>query len=356
MFHDMRNMPLSETELVETVLALLRDRMPVSWSVEERRDTARAGRRVDAELDIRAGRGPTATLIGEVKLAATPKQLPDAIRQLRGFGPADGYLLIAPYLGRQARERLRDESISYADATGNVRIAVDRPALLIELQGADKNPWTEERPIKSLKGPAAAAVVRALCDFRPPYGIRELAQRAGLTLASTSRIVSFLDAEAIVQRPPRGGIESVDWPRLLRRWSEDYALVDSNRVRRVLEPRGVKAVLDKVRNVPGYAVTGSLAATIVAPVAPPALATIYVGELGAAQRQLELRDAPSGANVLLVEPFSPVALDRTWERDGVRYAALAQVAVDLLTSPGRSPSEGEALLEWMRDNEDAWRA
>ena len=193
MFHDMRNTPFSETELVETVVGLLRDRVPASWSIIERRDTARAGRRVDAELEIRAGRGPTATLLGEVKLTATPKQLPDAIQQLRSLGPADGYLLIAPYLGTQARERLRVEAISYADATGNVRIALDRPALFVELQGADKNPWTEERKIKSLKGPAAAAVVRALCDFRPPYGIRELAERAGLTLASTSRIVSFLD-------------------------------------------------------------------------------------------------------------------------------------------------------------------
>ncbi len=355
MFHDMRNTPFSETELVETVVGLLRDRVPTSWSIIERRDTARAGRRVDAELEIRAGRGPTATLLGEVKLTATPKQLPDAIQQLRSLGPADGYLLIAPYLGTQARERLRDQAISYADATGNVRIALDRPALFVELQGADKNPWTDERKTKSLKGPAAAAVVRGLCDFRPPYGIRELAERAGLTLASTSRIVSFLDSEAIVQRPTRGGIESVDWPRLLRRWSEDYALVESNRIRRALEPRGVRAVLDKVRNTPGYTVTGSLAASSVAPVAPPALATIYVRELGAALRELELREAPSGANVLLVEPFSSVAFERTWERDGVRYAALPQVAADLLTSPGRSPSEGEALIEWMKGNEDAWR-
>jgi len=27
-----------------------------------------------------------------------------------------------------------------------------------------------------------------------------------------------------------------------------------------------------------------------------------------------------------------------------------------LTSPGRGPNEGEALMEWMRHNEDAWRA
>ena len=47
---------------------------------------------------------------------------------------------------------------------------------------------------------------------------------------------------------------------------------------------------------------------------------------------------------------------RTWQRDGLTYAAPAQVAADLLTSPGRGPAEGEALIEWMAQNEGAWRA
>ncbi|MEO5919448.1 MAG: hypothetical protein ABIQ17_07810 [Candidatus Limnocylindrales bacterium] len=50
-----------------------------------------------------------------------------------------------------------------------------------------------------------------------------------------------------------------------------------------------------------------------------------------------------------------MAFERAWEREGIRYAALAQVAADLLTSPGRSPSQAEALIEWMKANEHAWR-
>lgn len=33
----------------------------------------------------------------------------------------------------------------------------------------------------------------------------------------------------------------------------------------------------------------------------------------------------------------------------------SQVAVDLLTGPGRNPAEGQALLDWMEINERAWR-
>ena len=33
----------------------------------------------------------------------------------------------------------------------------------------------------------------------------------------------------------------------------------------------------------------------------------------------------------------------------------SQLAVDLLTGPGREPSQGEQMLIWMEQNEDAWR-
>ena len=50
-----------------------------------------------------------------------------------------------------------------------------------------------------------------------------------------------------------------------------------------------------------------------------------------------------------------VAFERTWDQAGITYAALPQVAVDLMTSPGRGPAEAAALIEWMEENEDAWR-
>jgi hypothetical protein len=70
---------------------------------------------------------------------------------------------------------------------------------------------------------------------------------------------------------------------------------------------------------------------------------------------LELRDTDSGANVILLEPYDPVVFDRTMEREGLTTVAPSQLATDLLTGPGREPSRGEAILEWMKDNEHAWR-
>lgn len=49
-------------------------------------------------------------------------------------------------------------------------------------------------------------------------------------------------------------------------------------------------------------------------------------------------------------------LERTSVKKGITIAALSQIAVDLMTSPGRGPNEAEALMQWMLENEDAWRA
>jgi hypothetical protein len=60
--------------------------------------------------------------------------------------------------------------------------------------------------------------------------------------------------------------------------------------------------------------------------------------------------------VLLAEPECDVVFQRTTNaRSRVIIAAAAQVAVDLLTGPGRNPSEGQELLDWMEQNESAWR-
>ena len=75
-----------------------------------------------------------------------------------------------------------------------------------------------------------------------------------------------------------------------------------------------------------------------------------------AVKRLDLRETDAGANVILLEPFDPVVIDRTIERDGLRCVAPSQLAADLLTGPGREPSQGEEILEWMKENQDAWRA
>jgi hypothetical protein len=198
--------------------------------------------------------------------------------------------------------------------------------------------------------------VRALLDFRPPYTLRDIAQCADLPLATASRVVSYLVEEALVSREGRGPIEAVAWQQLLRRWATEYPLLTANQAEFFLEPRGSRALLDRLGEVDlEYAITGSLAAEQKVRFAPAALASVYVRDVRRAAQALGLRPAPSGGNVVLIAPGSDVAFERTWVDGSRTYAALSQVAADLLTSPGRGPSEGEALIEWMEEYVDAWR-
>ena len=266
-------------------------------------------------------------------------------------------MLVSTYLSPLARERLAEAGISYADSTGNMRFTVDRPAVFIETQGADKNPFREERPLRSLKGGRAARVARGLLDYRTPFGTRELAAETASSPAMISRVSSLLEPDEIVTKDgPRGRIVSVDWEALARRWAVDYDFASSNTLTTWLEPRGTRPLFARLRDGRfRYTVTGSFAAYRLAPIAEPRLVTIYVDDPETAAQPLGLRPAETGGNVLLVHPFDPVAFERAEYDDGITYARVTQVLLDLMAGPGRGPVEAEALLEWMRGNEDRWK-
>ena len=361
----------SETLLLGEVADQLRRRLPPDWSLErlgQELAVGPGGSRVDAALALTDPSGESATIIVEAKgrplearavnslLHQSPRLL-DAGIEAAGSGGSRCFMVISPFLGPSAKERLADAGISYADATGNLRFVVSRPAVFIETEGAVRNPWRENVPLRSLQGRRSARVVRAFLDYQPPYGTRELAALSGNAPASISRVAELLERDAIIERSgPRGGIVFVDWKRLLHRWAVDYDFSSANRMVPCLEPRGLVRLFEKLREAEFYyAVTGSFAGNRYAPLAEPRLATVYVADLGDAMNRLGLRPADTGGNVLIGQPFDPVVFDRTERDDGITYARVTQVAADLMAGPGRGPAEAEGLIEWMEANGETWR-
>ncbi len=357
LLHVMRNRDIPDNiakRAAEEIIA----RLPRGWRSKLTLDARRGNQRADAILEIRAPDAARGVIIVEARRLLEPKDVPAVLAQLRLNKDKDaGVVVAAPYLGPRARERLRQEGVGYADLTGNVWLTLDRPGLLIEAAGAEKNPWREDRPARSLKGPKAGRIVRALCDFRGPIGVRDLAARAGTDPGYVSRVLDLLEREDLIKKEGRGPVLEVDWRGLIRRWAQDYSLLGSNRTSSYLDPRGVESFRESLRRADArYAVTGSLGASRLAPIAPARLGVCFVDSQEALAEGLRLRPAESGANVILAEPFDPVVYERTWEREGITFAAPTQIAADLLTSPGRGPAEAEELLSWMAGNEDAWRS
>jgi hypothetical protein len=347
----------SERSLLEAVLSAVRSYLPASWSVTSTPPVRRLpDLGVDALWDIRAPDNSAATLLVSVIRQAEPKQIELIVSRWKGSDQQGRLFVVSAFLSPRSRELLKKADACYGDATGNLRIHLEAPAVFVQLEGATTDPWRASRPVLSLKGPAAGRVVRALCDFQPPYGILELAGGAHTPAASVSRIVDLVDREGLLRRAPRGAVLDVKVPDLIRRWTQDYGLSRSNTISAVLEPRGLDALLKKLKGVDWpYAVTGTLAARTVAPYAAARLGVVYVQQSAQAAVHLGLRPVDAGANVLLATPFDPVVFDRTKTVEGVTYAALSQVAADLLTSPGRGPAEGEELLQWMEEHEHEWR-
>jgi hypothetical protein len=353
-----RERPNSEKELLRVAEVSLRERLPAGWLLH--RDRVARDKAFNARLMLGPSEDETASLLVDAKLRVGPRDVGRILARWNDASrsePEAAPLLVAPYLSPRTRELLEGTEVSYVDSTGNVRIELRRPAVFIRTEGAQSDPWPPNSTLRSLKGPAAARVVRAVIDFKPPYGISELAARSGSPLATTHRVVDLLDQEGLLERQKRGPITSVDWEGVLGRWITEYGLADSNRVRTYLEPRGLDRLLERLRTSDlDYAITGSLAAARIEPIAPSRLAMLFVeGDADQAAQSLGLRPADTGANVLVIEPFDPVALERGAVEDGLKYAAVSQVAADLAKSPGRGPAEGQALVRWMSEHEDDWR-
>ncbi len=105
-----------------------------------------------------------------------------------------------------------------------------------------------------------------------------------------------------------------------------------------------------------YAVTDTLTVSELAPVAETRAVIVYVDSIDEAIARLALRVTEKGANVMLIEPEDEGVFEGSVVRGGICVVAVSQAARDLLTSPGRGPAEAEALITWMRENEEAWRA
>lgn len=362
-----RNRSINESQLLDLVERTLRDVLPNHWRLDAVYPQA-AG--IDVEITLDAPDGSQAILLVEAKHQVEPASVGSVLGRFDRYkhsvphdrGAEAVGIVAAPYLSPRTRELLDEQGVGWFDATGNLRVRTDAPALYLDRRGADRNPFADadDRRLRSLRGPGAARVVRALLDGPIPDGVRALGTAAGVGAATSSRVLDLLTRDALVDRSPDGTVTGVHKRSLLRRWTQDYGLTTTNVAVPVLAPRGIDRTLTNLASYDGrYALTGSAALRAHLPedeaaVTPFALLTLYVDRAPAAQRALGLHPAPRGANVLLIEPFDDVVYRNSHHHDGLTYTAASQTTADLLTSIDRQPEEGEQLLAVLAAQDGEW--
>lgn len=358
------NLDLQKTPLTAQAVAWLQSRLPRGWTAEVGDfPSPQAQLKADARINLRGPNGTVTAVIVEEKQSVSPRSvisdLSPKVRSARNMGAHLPLLVAAPWLSGRTQTLLAEADINYLDLTGNALLRIDNPPFFLQTTGAQRNPSPSRRPGAKLRGAKASRLIRLLLDVRPPYGVSEIAVATGLNRGYVSRLLEALYREGLIERESRGPVESVDVPALVRRWTEGYDTFRTNQAEGFVATAGLERLLMRLAEDPGLGartvITGSFAASRLAPIASPALLLLYCDQPQLLAGELDLLPAEEGANAMILKPFDPVVFDRIRNEEGLRWAAPSQIAVDCLSGNGRMPAEGEALLEWMAAEESSWR-
>ncbi len=266
-------------------------------------------------------------------------------------------IIAAPWVSPRTRELLVEGGLNYIDQTGNVYLSIDHPGLVIRTEGAARDPSPAPRKGPNLRGPRAWALLRTLAEVRPPYNVSDLSTALETDPGYISRLLGALSEELLITRKPREPVRAVEWESVLRQMAVTYSLLDANDTSNWMASTGPEQFLaDLDATDEEWALTGSFAAAELVSVTAPTVAIVYCEDPEGIAEVTRLREVRIGGNVILARPYSRIVFGRTWRRADPVNASLVQVVVDCLTGPGRMPSEGEALLDWMRSNAPRWQA
>lgn len=345
---------------MEGAVAAITSLLPDPWEVRVRSDiSARQADGTEVVIEIQS---PEESVCFEVfNTSSGSVSIPSILKETTASRPLPP-IFISDYIGPKVRQALQRERISYADATGWVWVNRAAPLICLTNQGASKAPKSRAQPsIARLNGTASSRLIQTLCTIKPPIGVRELADLAGVAAGTVSKILSTLAAETIVERTPRGGVQLVRRRDLVSRWVMDYTFAETNaNTKWLLDPRGIDHAVDKLNNTEEAVFTGSVAARTylseaTTPVVPLRLAAAYAQSPEKLAEQIDLVEVdPFTANVVLATPQDVRLLDQI-RGSSSRIAPVPLVLADLFTLPGRGVAEPTQLMDELSITDPLWK-
>lgn len=364
-------MVLSEEQLIGEALTVLADRLPPRWEVERAQGQGAGPGEGDALFSFKTPSGTAGSAIVEARTNFAPadveRLLGGLTRRLRDASGQRPILIVSDFLSPRTQELLAAEDLCYLDLTGNIRLVMEYPGLYVDRTGASRRPTADDsRRRQGLGGVKVGRIVRFLAEVMPPYGVNDIEEATGISRGYVSRVLGGLSDEALIQREPRGPVEVVDWPALLRARGRSVDLFKINTTKRYVAPNGARALfetLGRSKIADEIVVSGSFAAVRKAPIAAPALLAMYLRPSGRVPRFDEVEQAlglfttDEAADVVIMLPANDRVVEDTWSEGDARiqFVNLPQLVVDCLGGSGRMPPEGEALIEWMSANTDEWQ-
>lgn len=308
----------------------------------------------DARIDLRTG-GKAATLLIQVKKTVYPRDVRQVLWQLREFAhgwlePAEGrqavFFLVAQSISPGAKVLLRDERVGYYDSGGSLFL----PAGNIYVYMEKPPPKSLSRAIRSVFSGRRAQVLHAVLMWNHEwFGVKEIADQAGVSPATASQVLTELERfDWVASRGQGPGKERhLQEPgALLDAWVNELAGMRPLSLRRYFVPsaRG-EGLVEKfaeacAESKAEYAITHEAAGQRYAPfLSTVSQVRCRMLDGPAAARALGALDArrvDQGANLAVIEVQSPGELLFRQLVNGIWLASAVQVYLDLMRSEGRA--------------------
>lgn len=355
--------PLSNNDLLALAVRTVDALLPEDWQVNlapasgdpylDRRSTP------NAQLEVVGPDGSVAVFAIASRLVATGRDLPPILNALGRWQETNGAkpLLVARYLSPTVRDVLRESNTSSLDATGNVDLSFDSPAIAISRPGMDRDPWRHERTPSTLAGEPSGRVARALCDFETPMPVSLLSELADTSAGATYRALDLLIDEGLVEKGERGWVTAVDWRGVLRRWAHDWSVAEQRFVTRMNVAGGATAAIRNLQKLPAdsYVLGGSqAAAAFTGSSTEPRQVVVHCDSAVSLADDLDARPARRNdpADLIVHGRALSSAAARASRRRNLTVAAPTQAYADLVLSddPG-----AEELLMALAAKTSAWR-
>lgn len=334
--------------LLDASLATLADLLPSGFSVAGSGLRKRRGRgRTWIVLRGKPGQSVTCLVLARGRVEA--RDLESVARA--AAGSPHPTLLVSSLVSPAARARLPELGIGYFDLAGNARIELDALGLHLESAGGRASTEGRRHGLRSLSGPMAGRVVRALIDLRPPHTLGTLSEKARVDPSYVSRVLALAGDAGWLERRHQGRVLAVDWPALLRAWAADAPLRTRGELCPCRCPRATTDFFARLaRSGFLHALTGLAAYAALTSLPAPRPVVLYVDDAEAAMAQFGLRSATESPDLVLVKGAEPGVYQRSRERAGLRHVSPSLMAADL-----DGHEAFESALAWMAAHESAWR-
>ena len=290
------------------------------------------------------------SILIEIKSNGEPRSISNASFMLSRVQKeySDSYLLIiAPYIAPHSSKILMEDGIGYIDFAGNCHIEFNNIYIHV---GGHKNPFPENRGLRTAFSPKASRVIRVLLSQGLRiWKIEELAREANVSVGHVAKVKDILRDMAWIEEKKPGFVLSAP-EELIGEWSRYnnfrnntaigfYSLEDvetrEKDIMRLCSEKDIRCAL-----------TLFSGASKIVPYARYKRVAAYIDEgMEQIQNELDLKEVQSGSNVTLIRPYDEGVYYARKRISDLYVVSPVQLYIDLKSTGGLGSKTADHIYE-----------